>query len=126
MFILGNLIKAIAAIIGIILNIYYWLILIRALISWVHPDPDNQIVRFLYTSTEPILQPIRRMFPPMGVDFSPMIAFLAIIFLQYFLVASLNDLSYYMRQPRSSINVINPAVLETDNGQQDFSSSIIR
>lgn len=97
MFALSNFVGAIATIVDVVLSIFYWLILIRALISWVNPDPHNTIVQFLYRATEPILQPIRRMLPSMGVDISPIIAFLAIIFLRGFLVATLMDLSYRLR-----------------------------
>ena len=94
MFALSNLIRALASIIDIILSIYYWLIIIRALISWVNPDPYNTIVQFLYRATEPVLSPIRRMLPSMGIDVSPIIAFLIIIFLKGFVVATLIDISY--------------------------------
>ena len=97
MFVLSNFVRALASIVDIVLSIYYWLILIRALISWVNPDPYNTIVQFLYRSTEPVLVPIRRILPPMGLDLSPIIAFLAIIFLKSFLVASLIDLSYRLQ-----------------------------
>ena len=97
MFILGNLFSAVAAIIDVVLTIFYWLILVRALISWVNPDPYNTIVQFLHRVTEPILVPIRRLLPAMGVDLSPIIAFLAIIFLKSFLVSTLVDLSYRLR-----------------------------
>lgn len=94
MFILSNFIRSIASIIDVVLGIFYWLILIRALISWVNPDPYNGIVQFLYRTTEPVLTPIRRMLPPMGIDISPIIAFLVIIFLKGFLVSTLIDFSY--------------------------------
>ncbi len=94
MFVLSNFIRALAGIADIVLSIFYWLILIRALISWVSPDPSNPIVQFLYRTTEPILSPIRRMLPPMGIDISPIIAFLAVIFLKGFVVATLIDISY--------------------------------
>ena len=94
MFVLSNFLKASASIVDIVLSIFYWLILIRALISWVNPDPHNTIVQFLYRATEPILTPIRRMLPPMGIDLSPIIAFLVIIFLKGFIVATLMDMSY--------------------------------
>ncbi|VAX37624.1 Cell division integral membrane protein, YggT and half-length relatives [hydrothermal vent metagenome] len=97
MFVFGNLFFALANVIGAILSIAYWLILIRALISWVNPDPYNGIVQFLYKMTEPILQPIRRFLPQMGVDISPIIAFLAIIFLQSFLVSSLKQIGASMQ-----------------------------
>ena len=94
MFVLSNFLKASASIFDIVLSIFYWLILIRALISWVNPDPNNTIVQFLYRATEPILVPIRRMLPRMGIDLSPIIAFLVIIFLKGFIVATLLDMSY--------------------------------
>ncbi|MBN1870210.1 MAG: YggT family protein [Candidatus Omnitrophica bacterium] len=97
MFVLGNLIRALASVIDIVLNIFFWLIFVRALISWVNPDPYNAIVQFLYRVTEPVLQPIRRLLPPMGFDLSPIIAFIAIIFLRGFLVATLVDISYQLR-----------------------------
>jgi len=100
MFILSNFIIAVAKIFDIILSIFYWLILIRALISWVNPDPYNPIVQFLYKATEPVLQPIRNMLPlslRFGLDISPIIAFLLLIFLKSFLVRSLFELGLRMQ-----------------------------
>ena len=100
MFVLSNLLAAIAALLNVILTIFYWLILIRALISWVNPDPYNPIVKFLYKATEPILCPIRRMMPMrfgIGIDLSPIIAFLVLIFLRSFLVKTLLDISFRLR-----------------------------
>lgn len=100
MFVLSNLLAAIAALLNVILTIFYWLILIRALISWVNPDPYNPIVKFLYKTTEPILYPIRRMMPMrfgIGIDLSPIIAFLVLIFLRSFLVKTLLDVSFRLR-----------------------------
>ena len=97
MFVLGNFIIALAKVISVLLTIFYWLILIRALISWVNPDPFNPIVQFLYRTTDPILNPIRRLLPPMAIDISPIIAFLAIIFFRTFLVATLMEIGYRMR-----------------------------
>ena len=90
MFVLGNFIVAIAQIIGVILTILTWIIVIRALISWVNPDPYNQIVQFLYRVTEPILMPIRRILPAMGgFDLSPIVALVGIMFIRSFLVQTL-------------------------------------
>lgn len=100
MFILSNFLLALAKILDIALAILYWLILIRALISWVNPDPYNPIVQFLYKTTEPLLYPIRRLLPldfRFGIDISPLIAFLAIFFLKSFLVKTLIDLSLRLR-----------------------------
>jgi YggT family protein len=93
MFVMSNFIYAIASIINIALTVLYWLILIRALISWVSPDPFNPLVQFLHRVTEPILEPIRRFLPNLAIDLSPLIAFVAIIFLKQFLVASLYGLA---------------------------------
>ena len=99
MFILSNLIMAIAKILSIILSIYMWVIIIRAVISWVNPDPFNPIVRILYQITEPVLWRIRKILPLQfgGFDFSPLILVLAIIFLQQFLVNSLVELAMHLK-----------------------------
>jgi len=100
MFIISNFLLALAKILDIVLTILWWLILIRALISWVNPDPYNPIVQFLYKTTEPILYPIRKILPldfKIGIDISPLIAFLAIIFLRSFLVKTLFDLASQLR-----------------------------
>lgn len=92
MFVMSNFIIALARILNLILTALYWLILIRALISWVNPDPYNFIVKFLYKTTEPILYPLRRILPTnfkIGIDLSPLIAVLVIFFLKDFLVSSL-------------------------------------
>ncbi len=100
MFVFSNFLGALAHIVDIILTIIYWLILIRALISWVNPDPFNPIVQFLYKTTDPILYPIRKLLPfslKFGIDISPIIAFLIIIFLKSFLVQTLIDLSFRLQ-----------------------------
>ena len=100
MFILSNFLLAVAHILDVILTILYWLILIRALISWVSPDPYNPIVEFLYKTTEPILYPIRKILPSalrFGIDISPIIAFFAIMFMKSFLVKTLVDLALGLR-----------------------------
>ena len=100
MFALSNFLIAIAKVLDVFFSILYWLILIRALISWVNPDPYNPIVQFLYKTTEPILNPIRRFLPlgiRFGIDISPIIAFLAIMFLKSFLVRTLIDLALRLK-----------------------------
>jgi YggT family protein len=95
MFVVGNLLEALATVIYYVLTIYMWIIIARAVISWVNPDPYNPIVRFLYSITDPVLLAIRRRLPLSfgGIDFSPILVILAIIFLQKFLVGSLYDLA---------------------------------
>ena len=99
MFIAGNLLNALATILDIALTAYMWIIIIRAIVSWVNPDPWNPIVQFLYRATDPVLRPIQRMLPMRGwvIDFSPLVAILAIIFIQKFLVASLSELAWRLR-----------------------------
>ena len=95
MFIFANLLLVVARIADILLTLYMWVIIIAALISWVSPDPYNPIVRFLHEVTEPLLSRIRRVIPAFagGIDFSPMILILAIIFLQSFLVPTLKQMA---------------------------------
>src|ERR1700693_4352011 len=99
MFIASNLLSALATILDIALTAYYWIIIVRAIVSWVNPDPWNPIVQFLYRATDPVLRPIQRILPTRGwgIDFSPLVAILSIIFVQRFLVASLNDLAWRLR-----------------------------
>ncbi|MBN1547037.1 MAG: YggT family protein [Syntrophaceae bacterium] len=95
MFVIGNLIAAIAKLLYFALNIYMWIIIIRALLSWVNPDPYNPIVQFLYRVTEPVLSFVRRKLPigSFGIDFSPLIVILVIWLLQEFLVRTLMEIS---------------------------------
>ena len=94
MFMLGNFIMAIAKLINFVLSAYIWVVIARAVISWVNPDPYNPIVRFLRQVTDPLLMHIRRYVPIMGgMDLSPMVLILIIIFLQSFLVPTLQQLA---------------------------------
>ncbi len=98
MFIFGNFLNAIAVVMDYILTFYMWVIIIRALISWVNPDPYNPIVRFLYQVTEPVLYPLRRRLPYMnGIDIAPLILILIIVFLQFFLVGTIKDMAFRFR-----------------------------
>lgn len=96
---MANFLIALAQVLDIVLWAYMWIVVARALVSWVNPDPYNPIVRFLYGATEPVLYRIRRALPPYagGIDFSPLIVFVAVVFLQRFLVRSLYDLAQSMR-----------------------------
>lgn len=91
MFVFGNFLAAVARVVDIALTLYMWIIIARAVISWVNPDPYNPIVRFLVSVTEPVLYQIRRRLPVSlgGLDLSPILVILAIIFIQSFLVRSL-------------------------------------
>jgi len=91
MFVISNLLVAVAKVLDIALTIFMWIIIARAILSWVSPDPYNPIVRFIHNITEPVLYQVRRKIPLSfgGMDFSPIIILLAVIFLQQFVVQSL-------------------------------------
>ena len=95
MIILSNFLIAIAKVLDIVLTIFMWIVIARAVLSWVSPDPYNPIVRFIHKVTEPVLYQIRRRIPVSfgGIDISPILVFLAIIFLQRFVVHSLYGLA---------------------------------
>jgi YggT family protein len=85
-------IVAIVRLVNVALTLYMWIIIARALVSWVNPDPYNPIVRFLYRATEPVLAPFRRLLPPYrtgGIDLSPLWVLLIIYILQEFLLRAL-------------------------------------
>ena len=100
MFVVGNFVLAFTTVINWALEAYLWIVIARALLSWVNPDPFNPIVRLLYRVTEPVLRPIRRRLSTiqMGLDISPIIVVVVIKFLQIFLVESLRDLGASLRQ----------------------------
>ena len=99
MFVASNLVLAVARLLELVLWAYFWMIIARAVLSWVNPDPFNPIVRFLYRATEPVLRPIRHRLPTfqMGLDLSPMIVMVAIYFLESFLISSLRDFALSLR-----------------------------
>ena len=99
MFVVSNFIFALARLLEIVLWAFFWILIARAVLSWVNPDPYNPIVRFLYRVTEPVLRPIRYRLPTvaMGLDLSPMVVMLAIYFLESFLIGSLRDLALSLR-----------------------------
>jgi len=95
MFVIGNFLMAVAVILRYVLTFYMWIVIARAVLSWVNPDPYNPIVRFIHNVTEPVLYRIREKIPVNfgGIDFSPIIVILGVIFLQNFVVNSLLRLS---------------------------------
>ena len=92
-------IDSFAFILNQVLWLYTWLLIIRALISWVNPDPWNPIVQLLCRATDPVLRPIQQLVPTwrLGIDISPVIAILALQFVQRWLVPSLQELSWNLR-----------------------------
>ncbi len=99
MFVMGNFLQALALVIDYVLTIYSWIVIARVVISWVNADPYNPIVRAIYSVTEPVLYRIRRALPVYGggIDFSPIVVFIAIMFLQSFLVQTLRQLALRMQ-----------------------------
>ncbi|RZD16782.1 MAG: YggT family protein [Candidatus Acididesulfobacter guangdongensis] len=93
-----NLVFFIFNIINIILQAYMWIIIIKALVSWVNPDPYNPIIRFLNDITEPVLRKVRAVIPigNIGIDLSPIIVIFAIYILQMLLAYLQNDLVSYL------------------------------
>ena len=67
-------------IVSLVFQVYIFIVIARALISWVNPDPYNPIVRFLYSATEPVLALMRRYLPLQfsGIDLSPIALLLAL------------------------------------------------
>lgn len=96
MFVIGNLIGAIATVLDYVLNALWLILLINALLSWVRPDPNNPIVRFLATVSDAVCEPIRRLIPTVvgGFDLAPLGVMLLVMFLRQFLVGSLHELAF--------------------------------
>jgi YggT family protein len=94
MFVFGNLLLGLAKVIDIALTLYMWIVIARAVVSWVSPNPYNPIVQLLYRLTDPVLWRVRRYLPTFGfIDLSPILVILAIYFLKIFLVRTLYDIA---------------------------------
>lgn len=95
----GNLLIAAAHLLNTVLDLYTWVVIIAALISWVNPDPYNPVVRFLRGVTEPVFRPVRRLIGyRLGpIDISPLVVILGIIFIQKFLIATLIEMGYKIK-----------------------------
>ena len=98
MFVVSNFLYALAVVIDYVLFFFMIIVIARAVLSWVSPDPYNPIVRFIHNVTEPVLYQVRRRIPAIfaGIDFSPVIVILVIYFLQIFIVRSLKDLATHV------------------------------
>ncbi len=74
-------------------DLYVLLIIVRAVLSWVNLSPYHPAVRFVYRTTEPVLGSIRRFIPPIaGLDLSPLIAIIALIFVKDLILSALYNL----------------------------------
>jgi len=91
MYIVGYFLMAVANVLNFVLLFFMWIVIARAILSWVNPDPYNPIVRFIHNVTEPVLYQVRKKIPINfgGIDFSPIIVILVVYFLRDFVVNSL-------------------------------------
>jgi YggT family protein len=97
MFILANFIKAVAVVLDMALTLYLFVVIARAILSWVSPDPYNPIVRFIHNATEPVLSRVRSKIPYLGgLDISPLVVIAVIYFLRIFVVGSLHQMARMM------------------------------
>ncbi len=97
MILFGNFLAAAARILHLVLMVYLWIVIFRAVLSWVNVPSLYPIMVVLYRLTEPVLAPVRRLVSPRrlgGLDISPIIVCLAIIFIDSFLV---NSMAIYAR-----------------------------
>jgi YggT family protein len=102
MFVLANMLEGLAEVLSMMLWLYTWILIGRAIISWVNADPRNPIVRFLVLATEPPLRAIRRLLPS-GLRYFPLdIAFLVlvglIVFARYAVVQTMTDVAHRMHR----------------------------
>ncbi len=95
MYFMGYFLMALAKVLDFVLILFMWIVIARAVLSWVSPDPFNPIVRFIHNITEPVLYPIRTKLPVGfgGIDLSPIVVFLGIIFVRTFVVNSIMRIS---------------------------------
>jgi YggT family protein len=95
MFVIGNLLSAVATILSVAIQGLMIVIFVNALLSWVRPDPSNPIVRLLESISDFACAPIRKIMPTTisGFDFAPIVAILALIFVDRFVVQSIRDLA---------------------------------
>ena len=95
MYLVGYFLQAVAGLLHMVLMLAVIVVIARAVLSWVSPDPYNPIVRVINQMSEPMLFPVRRRVPYMGgIDLSPMIVILVLMFLDGFLVPSLQRLAF--------------------------------
>ena len=92
MFFVQNVILAVVDLLAIVLNLYFWVVIVAAVLAWVRPDPNNPVVRALRTLTEPVFYRVRKLLPftyTNGIDFSPVVVLLVIQLINRIVIASL-------------------------------------
>ena len=106
MFVVGNFLLAIAGMLQIVINLFYFLVIAAVILSWVSPDPRNPIVQFIYSTTDPLFSKVRKYVRPIGMlDLSPIVVILALYFINAFLVKSLQDFGVHMTEKPVVYNV---------------------
>ncbi len=91
---LAALLLAIPDLVELTINIFLYSILIVVVISWVNPGSHNPAVAILYSLTEPVMRPARRLLPPMGgLDLSPMLVMIGLVLLKMLLIPPLKALA---------------------------------
>jgi YggT family protein len=95
MFVIGNLLEALAAVLDLVLSALMFVVFVNAILSWVRPDPGHPIVMFLDRISDVVCAPIRKLLPTAysGIDFAPFIAMVALWFIRMFVVNTLRDLA---------------------------------
>ncbi|MBI4365688.1 MAG: YggT family protein [Deltaproteobacteria bacterium] len=92
---LGHLLLAVVKMLDLVIDVYTFVILIAVLLSWVRPDPYNAFVRIIRQLTEPVFYQVRRIMPNAlarsGIDLSPVLVLLLLIFLRTFVIGILSD-----------------------------------
>jgi YggT family protein len=87
MFLIAEFMRSLALLVSLVFNVVYFILIIRILLSWVNPDPYNEIVQVIYRISDPVLAPFRRLpLQGAGIDFSPIVAFIVISVLRNFIV----------------------------------------
>jgi YggT family protein len=86
-------VAGVADVISLLLWIWFWALLAGVILSWIPVDNRNPAVPLVYQITEPLLTPIRRLLPDIGIDLSPMIAIIGVQLLRILVVTPLFDLA---------------------------------
>jgi YggT family protein len=95
MFVVAEIVRSLALLVSLLFNVLYFILIIRIIMSWINPDPYNEIVQIIYRVSDPILAPFRRLPLQMGgIDFSPILAFVVLSVLRNFIVNILYHIAY--------------------------------
>ena len=105
MILFGTFLSAVARILHIVLILYMWIVILRAVLSWVKVPSLYPVVVVLHNLTEPVLKPFRKIIPPSalgGIDVTPILVILVILFVDSFLVKSISLYAQQMLRESTS------------------------